>query len=195
LGPQDGSFFAKSKKLKLTTLSSTESEYVALCEATREAVWLRRLLKDIGFQQATPTRMWQDNMSTIDMVNGHRNFQASKHINPKFHYTGEMVDDGEIRLEYKATKEMVADVLTKALPGTDHLKFSGHLLNTNLQLSRLKAKQLRALQSKALHSGRANGSVAKFSKSTECSAPRISTRKNGNGMSSLSESKRKEKKH
>jgi len=96
LGRNDGSFFATSKKMKLITLSSTESEYVALCEATREAIWLRRLLSDIGFMQNQPTLMWQDNLSTIDMVNGHRSYKASKHINPKFHYTGEMVDSKEV---------------------------------------------------------------------------------------------------
>ena len=110
--------------MKLTTLSSTESEYVALCEATREAIWLRRLLKDIGFEQTSSTLMWQDNLSTIDMVNGHR-----KHINPKFHYTGEMVEAGEIKLRHLPTKEMIADVLTKALPFSMHDKLSSLLLN------------------------------------------------------------------
>ena len=129
LGYGDGSFFAKSKKMKLTTLSSTESEYVALCEATREAVWLRRLLSDIGFTEKRPTLMWQDNKSTIDMVKGHRSYQASKHINPKFHYTGEMVEMGEICLEYLPTDKMIADVLTKALPSVSHIKLTNQLLN------------------------------------------------------------------
>jgi hypothetical protein len=129
LGVNDGSFFAKSKKMKLTTLSSTESEYVALCEATREAIWLRRLLSDIGFADDSATIMWQDNLSTIDMVNGHRSYQASKHINPKFHYTGEMVEQGEIRLKHLATDKMTADVLTKALPSVSHIKLTNQLLN------------------------------------------------------------------
>ena len=133
LGENDGAFFAKSRKMKLVTLSSTESEYVALCEAAREAIWLRRLLDDIGFTQNDPTLMWQDNKSTIDMVNGHRNFQSSKHINPKFHYTGEMVNNGNLRLEYKPTEEMIADVLTKALPAKSHIKLSERLLNIKLK--------------------------------------------------------------
>ena len=118
--------------MKLVTLSSTESEYVALCEAAREAIWLRRLLKDIGFNQKASTIMWQDNMSTIDMVNGHRNFQSSKHINPKYHFTGEAVEKGELCLVYKPTAEMVADVLTKALPARSHIKFAEILLNSRL---------------------------------------------------------------
>ena len=70
LGELDASFYARSQKLKLTTLSSTESEYVALCEATCDAIWLRRLLVDIGFPQAKPTVLYEDNMSTIKFVKG-----------------------------------------------------------------------------------------------------------------------------
>ena len=91
-------------------------------------MWLRRLLKDIGFKQRQPTLMWQDNMSTIDMVNGHRSHRASKHINPKFHFTGEMVERGEIVLRHKPTDMMVADVLTKALHAEDHVRLANLLL-------------------------------------------------------------------
>ena len=73
--------------------------------------------------------MWQDNKSTIDMVTGHRSYQASKHINPKFHYTGEMVEKGEIVLKYLSTDKMIADVLTKALPSLSHIKLTNQLLN------------------------------------------------------------------
>ena len=44
LGAKDGAFFATSKKLKLVTLSSTETEFVELCEASRNVIWLRKLL-------------------------------------------------------------------------------------------------------------------------------------------------------
>ena len=128
LGHRDGAFFAKSKKFSLTVLSSTEAEYVALCEATRESVWLRRLLCDIGFVQDGPSRVWQDNMSTIAMVNGHRQFQASKHINPKFHYTGEAVERKEIDIAHKSTDMMVADILTKALSASSHARVGNLLL-------------------------------------------------------------------
>ena len=127
LGQRDGSFYARSKKLPLTTLSSTESEYVALCEATREAVWIRRLLGELGFPPSEPAIMMQDNQSTILMVKGHRNHQASKHINPKYHYTGEQ-EGKEIELQYCPTSDMVADVLTKALHFSSHEKLINALL-------------------------------------------------------------------
>lgn len=132
LGPSDGAFFASSKKLKLVTLSSTESEYVALCEATRDAIWLRRLLAELGFPQLEPTIMYQDNESTIAFVAGHRNHKATKHINPKFHFTGEAVEQGEICLVHMASELMVADVLTKALPADGHRRLASSLLHCAL---------------------------------------------------------------
>jgi hypothetical protein len=51
---KDSSFYARSSKMKLVTLSSTESEYVAAAEATGEIMFLRQLLSDIGFPQSKP---------------------------------------------------------------------------------------------------------------------------------------------
>jgi hypothetical protein len=44
-----------SKKQPTVSLSSTEAEYKALCNATYEVVWLRRMLEDIGNKQMKPT--------------------------------------------------------------------------------------------------------------------------------------------
>jgi len=129
LGEHDGVFYAVSKKLKLVTLSSTESEYVALCEIAKEAIWLRGLLNDLGWFQEGPTVLFQDNMSIIDMVGGHRRHQASKHIRPKFHITGNWVEQQEIILVHKASKEMIADILTKSLPTSEHTYLTCKLLN------------------------------------------------------------------
>ena len=115
--------------MKLCNFISTESEYVALCEAVRDVVWLRRLLLDIGFPQEGATIIYQDNKSTIDMVYGHRNHQASKHINPKYHFSGEAVDNNEIELKYIETANMIADVLTKPLGAESHGRLTVALLN------------------------------------------------------------------
>ena len=50
-----------SKKQSIVALSSTEAEYVALCSAAQETVWLRNFLADIGFQQGAPKCVKEDN--------------------------------------------------------------------------------------------------------------------------------------
>ena len=129
LGQGNGSFNAKSSKMKLNTLSSTESEYVAFCEATREAVWLRRLLSDIGFPQHDCTIIYEDNTSTIQLLEGAYNHKASKHVAPKFHYSRDVIQDGEVCVRHLVTTDMEADMLTKSLPFPTHWKFTKKILN------------------------------------------------------------------
>jgi hypothetical protein len=129
LGNLDGAFYVKSQKMKLNTLSSTESEYVALCAAVCEIKWLRRLLAELGFPQKKPTVIYEDNMSCIEFVNGKLNHKATKHINPKYHFSREAVLMGDVKLEYCETSEMIADILTKPLSSKQHVKLAKLILN------------------------------------------------------------------
>jgi hypothetical protein len=115
LGDDDGCFYARSQKMKIVTpAGSTETEYVALFEATTEIVFLRNLLEELGFPQPGPTVVHEDNMSTIHMAKGRGDFHRQKHINVKYHYTREQVKSKIIQLKYCETENMVADLLTKA---------------------------------------------------------------------------------
>ena len=130
LGKSNGSFYAKSAKMKTIPLSSTEAEYIALSLAANEIVFLRRLLNDMGFDQTHPTLVFEDNMSAIKMVLGDLNHQTTKHIRVKYHYTKALVKEGEIRLKYIETDRMTADILTKALAKDKHDYFHKRILNT-----------------------------------------------------------------
>ena len=114
LGANNASFYAKSQKQKLVTLSSTEAEYVALFHAVTELVYLRRLLEELGFRQRA-TLVFQDNQSTILWAEGQMNHQRTKHISVKYHYIQMLVQEGQIELEHIPTGEMRADLQTKAL--------------------------------------------------------------------------------
>ena len=57
-----------SQGQKCTTQSTTEAEYIVACMATKEAIWLRRLLQSIGYTQTDPTPLFGDNQSAIRLV-------------------------------------------------------------------------------------------------------------------------------
>jgi hypothetical protein len=121
LGKDDGVFYARSQKMKLITpAGSTETEYVAMFEAATEIVFLRNLLKELGFEQKTSTVLYEDNQSAIHMVNGRSSFQKSKHINTKFHYSRDLIKKGLLNVVYCPTDKMKADVLTKSLSSPKH---------------------------------------------------------------------------
>lgn len=114
----------KSQQQTLVALSSMESEYIALCEATREAIWLRQLLLDLGVPQLNPTVLFEDNQSCIAFVRSQRISKRTKHISVREMFVKDSCDKGIVQLQYMCTEEMIADVLTKPIGPTKMIKFS-----------------------------------------------------------------------
>ena len=52
----------------MVSLSSTEAEYVAVTSAGTQALWLRKLLEEIGEIQIQPTVIFCDNISAIKLA-------------------------------------------------------------------------------------------------------------------------------
>jgi hypothetical protein len=61
-----------SRKQSMVTLSSTEAEYIALAEALKEAVWIRRILEDLNQVVVGPTVVYEDNQSCIRLITDER---------------------------------------------------------------------------------------------------------------------------
>jgi len=105
-------------------LSTTEAEYVSLCDASKQARWFRNLLEEIGLDQSEwPTSVLGDNNGSIFLAHNKELNKRTKHIRVQVHYTRELVENNEINLFYVNTEDQVADTLTKALDGTKHHKF------------------------------------------------------------------------
>ena len=105
-----------SKKQSVIALSSTEAEYIALCSAAQETVWLRNLLSDVRLKQTGPTTVFEDNQGAICLSKNPKNHPRTKHIDVKYHYTRDLVERNIMEVIYIPTGEMLADALTKALP-------------------------------------------------------------------------------
>lgn len=103
------------KRQKCTSLSTTEPEYIAACESTREAVWLKRLLTELGLQETNPIPLLCDNQSAVRLVRNPDSHQRTKHIDVKYHYIRDQQEGGEINILYVDTNNQLADILTKPL--------------------------------------------------------------------------------
>jgi len=104
------------KRQEIISLSTTESEYVAATNAAKEALWLRSLLSQLFATDLEPTTLFSDNQSAIALTKDHQYHARTKHIDIRFHFIRWIVENGSLRLVYCPTNDMVADVLTKALP-------------------------------------------------------------------------------
>jgi hypothetical protein len=105
----------KSQRQHTVATSSTEAEYMALYAATQEVIWLRRMLLELQVIDEVSTRIWQDNQGAIALAKNPIMHARTKHIDIKYHFTRNLIEDGVIVIEYKPTQDMVADALTKAV--------------------------------------------------------------------------------
>ena len=104
----------QSKKQSCVALSTAEAEYVALAGATQEAVWLRQLNQELT-GKAEAVMIHEDNQSTIAIAKNPQFHRRVKHINIKYHFVREHVNNNDIKLKYCQTSDMIADMLTKGL--------------------------------------------------------------------------------
>ena len=116
-----------SKKQELTTLSTTEAEYVAGTHATKEGVWLGRLVGEVFRPLLHPTPLYSDNQSAIVLTKDGSFHAHMKHIDIHYHFIRFAVDNHTFCLIYCPTDSMVADTLTKALPSIKAKHFAASL--------------------------------------------------------------------
>jgi len=125
----NGSICAKSSKLIVVTLSSTEAEYVALCHSVSQIIFFREQLWQLGFGTSGPSVVFEDNLSCIKLIYGQLNHQTTKHINVRYHFTKDQVNKKNVQVIHCNTTEMIADVLTKPLPTEQHYYLARRMLN------------------------------------------------------------------
>ena len=89
----------------------------------KESMWLRRLLDILGYPQLTSI-IYSDNSGSMALTKDPSLHAHSKHIDVQFHYTREHVEAKDISFCYVPTADMLANIMTKALPHAKHEKFT-----------------------------------------------------------------------
>src|SRR3569832_2428054 len=125
------------------SLSCSVAEYISLAHASQQAVFLKELyndftqgirsintipkplliqgpphLEDINKEAAIKT--YQDNQASILIAKNEGTSKRLKHVDIKYHYCKELVQQGHISLHYIPTEDQVADFLTKGLTEYKH---------------------------------------------------------------------------
>jgi hypothetical protein len=104
----------KSKLQATVCMSSTESEYMALGEATKEALWLRQLKAGLEGDPRTIT-IFIDNQGALDLSKNPKHHSRTKHIEVRHHFVREHLVNGDVTFLYCPTEYMWADTMTKPL--------------------------------------------------------------------------------
>ncbi|GJY25400.1 retrovirus-related pol polyprotein from transposon TNT 1-94 [Tanacetum coccineum] len=104
-----------SKKQKSTAISSTEAEYIALSGCCSQILWMRSQLTDYGFQ-FNKIPLYCDNKSAIALCCNNVQHSRAKHIDIRYHFIKEQVENGIVELYFVRTEYQLADIFTKPLP-------------------------------------------------------------------------------
>ncbi|GJR44699.1 retrovirus-related pol polyprotein from transposon TNT 1-94 [Tanacetum coccineum] len=104
-----------SKKQKSTAISSTEAEYIALSGCCAQILWMRSQLTDYGFT-FNKIPLYCDNKSAIALCCNNVQHSRAKHIDVRYHFIKEQVENGIVELYFVRTEYQLADIFTKPLP-------------------------------------------------------------------------------
>nr|GEV52711.1 copia protein [Tanacetum cinerariifolium] len=117
----DGPISWSSKRKKSAAISNAKAKYIALSGCYAQILWMRSQLTDygLGFNKIP---MYSDNKSAIALCCNNVQHSRSKHINIRYHFIKDHVENGVIKLYFVNTKYQLADLFTKAL-GRERIEF------------------------------------------------------------------------
>ena len=120
----------RASKQETVTTSTTEAELLALSQATKEALFVSRLIKELKIKlDDSHIRIECDNKQTIRLVTEEIATLQTKlrHVDIHNHWLRQEVQSGMINVEYTESARMMADGLTKALQNNDFSRFVEHM--------------------------------------------------------------------
>ena len=120
-----------SRKQKSIALSTCESEIIALSEATKDVVYLRKLVKGLRAPEPGPSLLSTDSKSARDVSYNPEHHDRMKHVERRHFFVRDMVESFEIEVPFVPTDENPADFFTKPMKNAARFReFRKLVMNT-----------------------------------------------------------------
>jgi len=116
----EGPISWKSQKQRTVALSSTEAEYIALAEATKDGIYMCEFLKELGLSQFAKLSIYNDNTGAQLLAKNPIVHPRTKHIDIRFHFIREAIKRYSVNMCHVPSEQMPADVLTKPIVKEKH---------------------------------------------------------------------------
>jgi hypothetical protein len=113
-----GAVLWSSRLQRQVAMSSTEAEYTTAAATGTEIIWMREFFEEIGYDISTPSTLFIDNASAIQVAKNPEHQSTMKHVHRSYHWLRERVNEGDIRVRHVPGSENVADIFTKPLGPT-----------------------------------------------------------------------------
>jgi hypothetical protein len=116
-----------SRKHQTVSRSSTEAEYEEVANSTAELIWLQVLLRELGVAQARAPSLWCDNIGATCLTANSIFHRHIKYVEVDYHFVREQVASRQLEVPIISSKDQVADIMTKPLPGPAFTKICNNL--------------------------------------------------------------------
>ena len=100
----------------MTAQSTIEFENIVFTSAVNRAIWLRKMMKDLDYEQTEATKITCDSSSEVLFSKNQVFHGRTKHINIKFHFIREVQQSNEVLLVHCSSENQLADIFNKSLP-------------------------------------------------------------------------------
>ena len=118
--------YDSSKGRYIIVGDTVEAELIGMSSAANELMWIKQLRTDLNITAIKPT-LWRDNKSSNRLAVNPISSDRSKHVRVRPLRVREYVEHDEMDVQWVGTKEMLADGLTKTLPGPALLELRDRL--------------------------------------------------------------------
>ena len=119
-----------------TSSSTPEAEYVAMAHGVKELLWTFQTLLTIGISVRLPIVVMEDNQACIQIADNPVSQRRTRHMDVRYHFIRDQINDGIITVRYCATRDMLADVLTKVMPRPAFLRLRDKIVGDVMEFIR-----------------------------------------------------------
>nr|GEZ93981.1 hypothetical protein [Tanacetum cinerariifolium] len=119
----------KNTKQSIFATSSTDAEYIAAFDASKEAVWICKFISGLGIVSIIkePISMYCDNTGAMAIAKDDGVTKGARHFRAKVHYLRETIKLGDVKIEKIHTDDNLADPFTKALAFPKHSELTRNI--------------------------------------------------------------------
>ena len=116
-----------------TATSTPEAEYIAMAHGLKELLWTYQILTTMGMQVELPMRVLEDNQACIQIADNPISQRKTRHIDIRYHFIRDYINDGYITVQYCPTKQILEDILTKAMHRPAFNRLRGKIIGDVMQ--------------------------------------------------------------
>ena len=118
-----------SVRQRCVSLSTAQSEVIALSQGVKHALALGNFLSEIGEEAPRPLRLMVDNRAVITLANTSIFAKGLRHVDLSYHHINDEVKKGRVAVEFVGSKDQLADMLTKPLERMELQRMVNRLLS------------------------------------------------------------------